>query len=880
MKGRAMEPSAAWNPELDDTFPGATRPDVQLRTPGAGLAFDAQRLARGASIGRYVILEQLGEGGMGCVYAAYDPSLDRRVALKLLKPDFVAAAPQDSRQRLRREAQAMARLNHPHVITVHDVGLAGEQIFVAMEMVKGGTLRTWLEDGRPRHEVLRAFADAAEGLLAAHGAGLVHRDFKPENVLVGHDGRVRVTDFGLARSASEAPHAAATANLSVKLPLKPLTHAGAVLGTPAYMAPEQLRGLPTDARTDQFSFAVSLYEALYGGRPFVGDSLEEIKAAIDHGRVRAPAPGSDVPSPIRRALLKALHADPNQRFESMRGLLEALAFNPSARRRRRIALGIGLLAVLGAAAGTRAVAVRERVRCEAEGSLAGVWDDSIKGSARDAFLGTGLPSAAQAFERVNARLDTAASAWSRATTELCLSRNTAPPAEVTRRTSCLQHSRDDLDATSALLRNIDRKTVEGSVIAAQRLSDPSTCLNALPKALAAQVASPTVPAELRARLARAEVHRRAGQGKLALQLLDSVVDDARKLSLKRLEAEALFRRAQTYALLLDERMEQGYLDAIWAAEAAGDDERVAEARIDNIEVLGTTLGKLDEARRAAHEAEAVLARLGDNGRLQALYALNRGDLLALEGKFDEAIVLGRHALELDTALLGPQHPDTVYAETLLANTLSNAGRYDEALAMAKHNVEATEALYGPEHRATGRALALLGIVYLFRGQAAEALPVFQRWLANDEARVGPNDSGLWFPLDNTAEALLKVGRPAESLAMYQRALRLLDAGSAHDAPALAELWAGIGRSQLALSHPAQAVPLLEKALAVREQRPGERANLAENRLALADALWASKRDKPRALALASAAREVWAQGGDGDAANVQHVDAWLAAHAR
>jgi serine/threonine protein kinase len=255
---------------------------TQTVAHGAPPAPATSALGRGDRLGRYVIIDLLGSGGMGVVYTAYDPDLDRRVALKLLRPDRGPSWGETGRLRLLREAQAIARLSHPNVIAVYDAGSFGDQVFVAMEFIEGGTLRQWLEERPPWREVLDRFLLAGRGLAAAHAAGLVHRDFKPDNVLLSRDGRVRVMDFGLARPIGEpsrmeewrAP-AGSGGNLA-----SPLTQWGEALGTPGYMAPEQLRGEASDARSDQFSFCVSLYEALYGERPFLGDSPREIVDAV------------------------------------------------------------------------------------------------------------------------------------------------------------------------------------------------------------------------------------------------------------------------------------------------------------------------------------------------------------------------------------------------------------------------------------------------------------------------------------------------------------------------------------------------------------------------------------------------------------------------
>jgi serine/threonine protein kinase len=313
---------------------------------GGEIAVD-QAVAQGTRVGRYVVEDLIGRGAMGTVYAARDPDLDRTIALKLLRSDaFSERARHEMRGRLLREAKAMARLSHPEVIAVHDVGSFGDQLFVAMEYVDGGTLRQWRhERHRSYDEVLAVYERAGSGLAAAHEAGLVHRDFKPDNVLVSRDGRVRVTDFGLARAVD----AGASAGLAVAVanrdggPTVTLTRSGTLLGTPAYMAPEQLRGLPADARSDVFSFCVSLYEALYGERPFGGRSVTDLQAAIERGELRAAPLMTRVPKWLRLELLRGLRTDPDARFPSMRELLNALRAG-GARNRRRTTRVIAVVA--------------------------------------------------------------------------------------------------------------------------------------------------------------------------------------------------------------------------------------------------------------------------------------------------------------------------------------------------------------------------------------------------------------------------------------------------------------------------------------------------------------------------------------------------------
>jgi eukaryotic-like serine/threonine-protein kinase len=309
---------------------------VELGPVSMSSSEDSGLLREGDRLGRYVVLEHVGSGAMGIVYAAYDPELDRKVAIKLLRPAERSkpSGQAENRARLLREAQAMARLSHPNLVTVHDVGALDDRVFLAMELIDGPTLTTWLAASpRSWQEVLEVFGSAGLGLAAAHDAGLVHRDFKPDNVLLDQDGRVVVMDFGLARAVAgrtdahpDLKRAEAASPSSLEL-----TRSGMLMGTPAYMAPEQLEGEASNAKADHFSFCVALYQGLYGERPFAGETLGELMATISAGRIRPAGPGTMVPARIRRALVQGLSFDPEHRHRDMRTLLAALTRDPARR---------------------------------------------------------------------------------------------------------------------------------------------------------------------------------------------------------------------------------------------------------------------------------------------------------------------------------------------------------------------------------------------------------------------------------------------------------------------------------------------------------------------------------------------------------------------
>ena len=349
--GRPSPDSAAFLSKLRENLRGrlfgSTVRPITNSTSGGARAHVAEA-GQPQRIGRYEVLGRIGSGGMGVIYAGLDASLGRKVAVKLLNP--TGGQHRDARGRLLREAQAMARLSHPSIVQVYEVGEYEDQVFVAMEFVEGTTLRQWQSSAeRSWRSILAAYKAAAQGLAAGHEAGIVHRDFKPDNVLVRLDGAVRVIDFGLARTEAEVAPSSSDPCLPADSDVG-LTKTGTLMGTPAYMAPEQFKGETADARTDQFAFCVALYEALYGYRPFAGGSIHKLAANVLRGNVEAPPRYTDVPERMTRVLLRGLELDPIERYDDMDALLADL---PSERSRVWmvvLAVMVGLLLVAGAVA--------------------------------------------------------------------------------------------------------------------------------------------------------------------------------------------------------------------------------------------------------------------------------------------------------------------------------------------------------------------------------------------------------------------------------------------------------------------------------------------------------------------------------------------------
>ena len=479
------------------------------------------RRDRPVTVGRYTVLAPIGSGGMGSVFRAHDPELDREVALKLVRAERMGDA--TTRARLVQEARAMAKLGHPNVAMVFEVGEADGHLFVAMELVDGVDLRAWLgSQPRPWPQVLERFEQAGRGLVAAHAKGLIHRDFKPDNVVVDGEGRARVVDFGLAREqgstaldteeAGEAGEAAASEGEAPagerRAPGEAsegaLTTTGTLLGTPAYMSPEQWRGEAIDARSDQFSFCVSLWEGLFGARPFPQEALGSLMQAVTEGRIAEPRNGK-VPGHVVRALRRGLRSDPAERFDDMDGLLAALR---PARRARWLLAGTMAVAVVGAATLGPWLGDRDPdAACRDEGQrLAGVWDEPRREAAGAGLRATGLAYAEPTWRSVSTQLDRYAEEWIAQAEASC----TGSPSEAAatrraRRQRCLEDARLALDHLADALVHADEAIAVDAAHAATRLPDLGACAD--DRRLARWAADPRpehAAAEERARAALAK----------------------------------------------------------------------------------------------------------------------------------------------------------------------------------------------------------------------------------------------------------------------------------------------------------------------------------------------------------------------------------------
>ncbi len=897
----------------------------------------------GDEVGRYVVLSRLGAGAMGIVLAAYDPELDRKVALKLLKVRRRGTDEETARARLQREAQALARLNHTNVVTVHDVGVHEGQVFIAMEFVDGQTLTDWLggeEAGgvhRPWREVVEVFQEAGAGLAAAHAEGLVHRDFKPDNVMIGVDRRVRVMDFGLARadeaiSASVPDDAEISTSASMSLSAR-ITRTGAFMGTPAYMAPEQFSGSQVGPASDQFSFCVALHEALFGQRPFAGETVAQIAFAVSHGKIVEPARGRRVPGWLRSTLRRGLEAEPSQRFASMDALLASLRHG-EVRRRRFVVLGIAAgLALLGVGAGIASDIERRRTAaaCEAQGdSLAQVWNDEAASRLRASSVASGLSYGPTTIERAIPYLDAQRDALRATGTRVCLAHRVERRWDeelFDRARGCLEERRLELEAVVGELTGGDPTSIRRAVSVAARLEPVESCLDegALRRSSPIQGAAEGERATL-ALLSR--VRALDGAGKYAESLLVAREALART---ETLDSPVLRARARIHVgeaeqevgdyATAEATLQQAYFEALgvqaWAEAAtaataltflvgsalARPEEGVLWARhatvaLDALDEPedGTRRVRLDDNLASVHfaagrleEAKALYGRvietrerqLGPNHPVLTPSLNNLAVAHAREGSLEAAEELFLRSLELRRSTLGPEHPSVATALRNLANIGLAREDYAEVVRLLREVLAIEQAVLTEDHPDLAMTLANLASALGELGEYEEAIPLARRALSIRRLRLAPDHPELASSLDALGNLERETKQWDEARAHHTEALRIREGALDPDNPDLAFSLHGVASVAEHDGDFALAIRSAERALELREEE-GTRPYLeASSRFLLARALWAAAaeegRDRARARTLAEQAdralREIAPESAAAHSAGV-----WLEAH--
>ncbi len=798
--------------------------------PAAETAITATSDLSGECVGRFRLMERLGAGAMGEVYSAYDEQLDRKVAVKLVKPGVRSRA--DISERLLREAKTLARLSHPNVVQVYEAGTFRERVYVAMEFVRGMTLDAWRKENADKaswKDVLALFLAAGEGLIAAHRAGLVHRDFKPANVLVGADGRVRVLDFGLARTEAtddEAPSPEATPLADVHAMLATLTQTGSVLGTPAYMSPEQWQAKKVDARSDQFSFCVALYEALYGKRPFQPKTNFQLAKLTAEGAYESPPKTSPVPKRLWPILERGLAADPDKRYPDMQELLSALSWDPDKRRRTVLTTAGVAVALVASIAITAGISARREANpCRRAGqTVDAVWNGDVRDKIARAFEATRLPYAKVTWERLSGQLEAYGVALRGervATCEATHVRHEQSAEVLNLRTICLDRRERHLSALLDAFTQADGQLVEHAAEAAAALPRVDGCQDA--EALLLGVRPPEDPetaakvTSIQNELARSEVLFQSVRYKEALAIAEAQWEAAQKLHYRPIQADAAYevgrilvdfvtgdkveraekllrealdlsvrsrhdvRAAETWKSLVHlsarhhSNKEFGYLwaeSALSAIDRAGNDSTLLASTLNEAGSLYAKAGRSDDAERFLKQA----LELEQKNRVDVLFQADTWQFLANvskdQGRFPEARKAFESSIQIARDALGEGHPRLAFVKHDYAMFLHETGEFAAARQILTESITTWANLYDPKHFRVGQAHIELAELERRGGRLDEsakhartAQEIFAHALSPDDVRQAR-------PFTVLGVTQTWRGDYAEALANYEKALAI------------------------------------------------------------------------------------------------------------
>lgn len=698
-------------------------------------------------VGRYIVVDLLGEGGLGAVYRAYDPELDRRVAVKLVRAEHLAADATAQRN-LIKEARAAAKLSNANVVQVYDVGSAQGRVYFAMEFIEGGSLRRWLEeDRRAWRDVLRVFLHAGEGVAAAHEFGIAHRDFKPDNVLISTRGEVKVVDFGLAGEL-EAPRPTGT-------PHEDTTSTTGLSGTPAYMAPEVWRGGPADARSDQFSFCVSLFEALYGAHPFGGVELASMRTAMRTGDVSVPTGGAKVPAWLDQVVRRGLRPDPAARYASMRELLTALVRESSTRRRTATVL----VGVLG-------VAMLGGIGYESTRPQLCTNSQEILGTAWEGLGASGRP--------LRERLDDFAARWNTTQRELCVGAwidRRVPESVYEQQMACLDGGRRQMEEVVEFVRSHPgARDLDLALSAALRLPAPDDCskpgrvepLPSDPELRAAVVA-------LRLQLGRAE-------SVVALDQLDrrseveGVAAAAERLGFDPTLARALLLKARIERQAGEFRSAEDALRRAAVAAGRGGRDRVLGEIWSELAVVLTDQSRFSAATEVAQSSVVVLERATDEAVLRSRALRVVGVAQGWELRYGDAIESFHRSIAAAEDAGDAGKPELIESLAALVETMVEMDRDGHGAALyARRGLKEAEGLYGDEHSRTNGARFALGMALTRPGSVDEGVGLMRDAVLADEVHRGAHSIHIYYYYE-IATALRRAQRCGEALVDYHRAL--------------------------------------------------------------------------------------------------------------
>ncbi len=869
---------------------------------GHGTVEDATTVATPAptTLGRFNVLRRVGAGGMGVVYAAYDERLDRRVAIKLLHPDRALGS--GGRTRLVWEAQAMARLSHPNVVHVYEVGEHEGQIYVVMEFVQGQDLRSWGKPQRPWAEVVEAYAQAGHGLAAAHEAGLVHRDFKPGNVMITEAGRVQVLDFGLARGSDRAEVRAVPVDLDEGgLDAQALTRSGATMGTPAYMAREVLRGAPADARSDQFSFCVSMYESVYGERPYGGAATPASLMRVVSGEVPV-RPASQAPAWVYRLIARGLDPDPERRYPSMKALLAELELHRTPKGRPlRWMLAMGV--VTATAVGVSWSVTQDRSPCPEDPQLLDeVWGPERRTQVQAAFeaaVGAADINTLATVERV---LDDYADRWLQMHHDACLAtrvRGEQSERLLDERMACLHRQQRHLGALTRVLSEADRDLVLSAPRAVQTLPALERCADAT--ALQDEVAPPPAAeveavAEVRDRLFEVDALFRGGQYNASVQRAREAQEQSRPLTYEpvRVEADralaaALWRNGDSAAAL--ELMERVYFDALAIDhrdvaidtavdlvslrsrkadyEQATEWSRHGRALLDGLPYeepryelvltqavgnLARDQGHLDEARAHYEQARKIVeSNWGPDSTRLAPVLAQLSTVAIWQGRWADTLAANEESRVLYERAYGPMHPSSIKQRANVGFAMLKSGDVEEAKVVLEQAVADSARTGFTNDASLATALNNVGGVYERMGDTDVARDYFERAYALRHEVLGPEHPLTAHPLNNLGNSYYDDGRLDEAETYYARALKILEAAHGSKHLHVSFPLVGLARIEHDQQRYEQAAQYFARVVEIRTTAGSAPESVAESRLDLAASLWGLPQRRDEALAQAQRA---------------------------
>ncbi len=783
---------------------------------------------------------------MGVIYAAYDEELDRRVAVKLLRSRNQGCA--EAHTRMLREAQALARLSHPNVVQIYEVGEYHDQLYMAMEFVRGDDLRTWLHAARRSWlECCATYLAAGRGLAAAHAAGLVHRDFKPENVVMADDGRVKVLDFGLVTHASDNLEGDSVTPLSTSDSFDiRLTDAQTMLGTPAYMSPEQHMRAVVDARSDQFSFCVALWEAVYGIRPFAGDTAEAVARSVLRGQIAATPPDRRVPGWLRQVLLRGMSIDPSARFPTMQALLSELARDPWIWR-RRVSFGLTSLAIVVGASWAGYRFAGPGVCAGGHAGLSAVWDDARREAVTMTMTASDRGYARDTAQRVVAVLDDYAESWAEQRMLACEDhhRGLQSAAIFDLRTMCLERRKREMQVLVEVLGQSGAAVLPRAIEAAQGLPSVASCQD-VPMLMAARerVGKPATPAlaaaieTVREELLRMQQALKFGQS-IPASAMQAVLAAAQDSDYDPLLAEAELLAARVAEYRSDFHKAEAHAWTAWlAAERAGDLGRRAELALWMATTLGTRLARLDEGQRWSEVAEVLVGQLGDDPAMTSELELMRSALARERGDFASCEAFARRGLAASQRAFGRTHSRTAQAFNALAGALRGQGNWQEAVEVYAESLAIDEAVLGVDHPHTAAPINNIGNVYYGINRYAEALVYYQRALKIRRDAHGAWHADVAASLNNIANSLLALGQNQEALEHHGQALEIRERVFGPNHPDVANSLANMALVLRQLGQAQEEHAALHRALAIQERTLGrDHIDIAYTRNALGNNLF-------------------------------------------